>query len=180
MTPIAFARSRAFMASCCLLLLPLTTEARLHESLAECTRRYGEPTKVSEQEYMFKKAGITIRAFLFQGKVERLQFVRDPEQQRIAPGFTENEIEILKKANGGGKVWKKLEHYTDPLANQLEGSDLLMTEDGAAYAAFSRVGNRPTDKLLMVTAAALKRSLQHADDGPQRLKQQEAERLKDF
>jgi hypothetical protein len=171
--------SRLAVTGFCFCILTLSAGARLHESLAECTRRYGEPTKVSEHEFTFKKAGITVHALFFQGKVERLQFVR-AEKKHFTDGFTVNEIDLLLKANSGGKAWKKLDRYTDPLSSQLEGSDLLVTEDGGAYAAFGRAGDRPMDKLVIATAAALKRSLQHADDGPQRLKQEEAERLKDF
>lgn len=88
-----------------LLMLPSLSQARLNETLEQCSERYGQAIKVKERwranldAYEFKgKGGIGVYAGFIDGVAVVLQF--EPVEYE--------QIDVLLKANSGGETWRKL------------------------------------------------------------------------
>lgn len=88
-----------------LLMLCVSAQARLNETLEQCERRYGAATgKDAESgEASFSKAGIVIRAHFHAGKVDFISFTHEG-----GAAFTPGEISVLNEANLGVE-WKTAE-----------------------------------------------------------------------
>lgn len=103
---------RALSLLACLIgLVALPAQARLFESLEECIARYGEPTKIIEEEQTahFKKGGFLIAATFRDGICHRLLFQKAIKNGEFRSAeITKNEIATLLAANriDSTKRWK--------------------------------------------------------------------------
>ncbi len=106
-----------------LIILPCQSFARIGDTLEECKARY-EPFESFNVKgaYSFIKDGIVIVTFFFDGKVDKIRYVKFAEGSWEVSPFTnlsDNEIQTLLKANGGNRKWVKL-----------KDQPLWKTEDG--------------------------------------------------
>ena len=91
-----------------LLILAVPAFARLGETPAECTARYGTPiqTDKERQTLGFEKGGLFIMAEFFAGRCTSISFQKvekDPAGNSLP--FTAEEVELLRAANSGGLKW---------------------------------------------------------------------------
>jgi hypothetical protein len=137
--------------------------ARIGETLDECKKRYGPATPIptpyefaqraNELSYFrFVKRGIFIQAGFFQGKAVDITFSHAipappppppppgappyPEQPPTAGGnLTQVEIDMLLKADSGGKPWKtvtdgKLTFFSDTVPPTIRYGPYRQRDDG--------------------------------------------------
>ena len=123
------------------LILTITPAfARIGETPAECIARYGEPVEIDKEksQLIFMKGTMAIIAGFFDGKCDKL-VMRKVEQDIIGTPeeISDNEIDLLKEANGGEKPWRE-----KPLISMTK---LWETEDGAILAQYE-----PLNRLLVI------------------------------
>ncbi|RYD67686.1 MAG: hypothetical protein EOP83_02325 [Verrucomicrobiaceae bacterium] len=94
-----------------LLVSALPASARLGETRDECDKRYGIPVKTLEGGgIVYAKAGLHIVATFWNSKVSHIMVCKVERDALNTPKeLSQNEIEILLKANDGGSEWKKSE-----------------------------------------------------------------------
>lgn len=99
-----------------LLFLSSSVFARIGETPAECVARYGEPVTgkkttdwlAAATEISFLKAGILVTAYFHEGRCEQIAFSNHEDGGDGDPkALTENEIDVLLRSNGGGKLWNE-------------------------------------------------------------------------
>ncbi|GEP44474.1 hypothetical protein [Brevifollis gellanilyticus] len=91
-----------------LLLLASPAQARIGETLAECTARYGDPVSVNLDPpvTMHEKAGIRVACFYFEGKCDFIYFKNLKTDTEGTPmPFTDAERKVLFEASSAGKDW---------------------------------------------------------------------------
>lgn len=89
------------LAACIWFATPL--QARLGETLAECSARYGEPLEANSTPLVWTKAGMRISAWFTQdGQCEKISYQKITEPK----SFTSTEIEVLMDANRNNRTWK--------------------------------------------------------------------------
>ncbi len=97
-------------------ILPLNSWARLGETPEQCEERYGTPNKTKKEPAgslpgttlaRYQKAGLEITVLFYVGKAAFIVFQK-PEENAYgnANELSLPEIEVLLKANGGGKKWQ--------------------------------------------------------------------------
>lgn len=117
-----------------------TVDARLGETPAECVARYGEPVKIDKEnsQLIFQKGAMLVIAAFHNDKCDMLGFRKAATNSIGVPEeLTDNEIEVLRDANSGGKPW--IEREGPPLAK------VWATEDGLLHAQF-----HPLDRFLVI------------------------------
>lgn len=91
-----------------LLLLASPAQARIGETPAECTARYGQPVTVDAetQGTLYKKAGVQVACFFAEGRCDFIHFknLRKHADGTSVP-FTDAERKILLEASSGGRAW---------------------------------------------------------------------------
>lgn len=94
------------------LLLVVSAQARLNETLEQCEKRYGAPTSkdADKAEVSFEKAGITITAHFHQGKVDAIKFAN------VNGPFEDAEIRVLAESNMG-QTWRAFNPETGAAAD---------------------------------------------------------------
>ncbi|MCE9519582.1 MAG: hypothetical protein K8R87_08530 [Verrucomicrobia bacterium] len=85
---------------------PSQLQARLGETPAECTARYGKPAQLDKEKMTLKfvKDGIQLPCHFYEGKCDQIIFARADEK---IERFTNAEIAVFLEANGGGEKWEK-------------------------------------------------------------------------
>lgn len=116
---------------CCLVS---TASARIGETPAECAARYGEPVSfdADEQSQTFRKGDMMIVAYFYEGLCSQILFTKLERGEELS----DNEIEVLLDANGGGRKWKPRTTFGvdrfwdaedgDRLAQYAAGNDILV------------------------------------------------------
>ncbi len=122
-----------------------SASARIGETLEECQARYGKPVSAAKPGEMvaFYKDDIFLGVSFFEGKADLIIFTKKAGQRTVH--FTDEEIEMLLKANGHGQKWSKV-----------PGSALKarwITDDGSVAAE-----SDPEGELTMMTRAHIERS----------------------
>ncbi len=87
---------------CCLVS---TASARIGETPAECAARYGEPVSfdADDQSQTFRKGNMMVVAYFHEGRCDMIVFSKLGRGEELS----DNEIEVLLDANGGGRKWKR-------------------------------------------------------------------------
>lgn len=89
-------------------------DARIGETLEQCTVRYGAPVTNSKSSAAFIKAGFVIAVMFYEGKVDSLAIAK---VERDALGksmeMSDNEISQLLQANAGNRKWKEITRSFD-------------------------------------------------------------------
>lgn len=137
-----------------LILLSLVSlaSARIGETPAECTARYGEALDIDKEAgtISYSKAGFFIHATFHEGKVSQIFLMKIGEDQLgRSPEITDNEIEALLAANAGGGEWIKTQ--ADNLMNKR-----WLNNDAARIAEFAAMENA----LVIMTLAEAERLAQ--------------------
>lgn len=91
------------------LCFPLILSARIGETPAQCSARYGAPINEHPSGVMvgYKKAGLFIICNFFEGKCAAVSYMKE-ERDALggATPFSEVEIKTLREANDPGAAWK--------------------------------------------------------------------------
>jgi len=99
--------------------LSLNAEARLGETLEQCTQRYGDPIKDSDGSFHFSKSNFEIFILFYKGKaatiVYRKKIISSDDkvtalsefEAKLKGLFNNNEVTELLRINGGESVWKE-------------------------------------------------------------------------
>ena len=154
-----------------LLIISHSLFARIGETLPECTRRYGKPSRAKDYEAerlgfsseatSFTKDGIFVFISFFQGKADRVAFVKDGGE------FSEDELNTLLKANGGGLDWR-------PIGDPTDIYKFWRTFDGSRFASYR------FDALIIETATARARARAKEDAEEAKKKNESAKKMRGF
>lgn len=92
-----------------LLLMTASAQARLGETLAECKKRYGEPVSADKDkmEYAFSKNEMVVVGIFREEKCIQISFKK--ASLSGSSSLSEEEVQILLSANGGGQKWTRME-----------------------------------------------------------------------
>lgn len=135
--------------------------ARIGETLEQCTVRYGAPVTNSNNSAAFIKAGFVIGVMFYNGKVDSLAIAKvEKDAFGKSIEMSDNEISQLLKANSGNRKWKEITRSLDRS---------WLTEDAQVVAIYERSKRQ----LTIMTKDAAERS--GADK-----KAEENKTLKDF
>jgi len=126
----------------------LPSYARINETRQECIARYGQPVAADNETHLlvFMKGSFLIGINFFEDKADKILF-RKVTQDILEKGeeISDDEIQILLKANGAGKEWRKIK--TISIDRQ------WITNDGSIYAKYYTMSNN----LILITTASSKR-----------------------
>ncbi len=118
--------------------------ARIGETPEACIARYGEPTKIvkEESQLIFQKGDFLIVASFFEGKCDMIG-MRKVEQDILGTPteLSDNEMEVLREANGGGQTWN-----VKPV---MAISKIWQTADGQILAQYE-----PLERFLVIFTSA--------------------------
>ena len=92
-------------------VMAFRAEARIGETLEQCTIRYGAPVTKSNTNAVFIKAGFAIAVMFYEGKVDSLGITKiEKDALGKSIEMSENEISQLLRANSGDRKWKEISH----------------------------------------------------------------------
>ncbi len=128
------------------LIIASVASARIGETLEQCEARYGKGSVGKDGEISFTKAGFTIQATFYEGKVDAIGVFKIERDVLGHPKeMSDTEVQTLLEANGGGKAWRKL--------NAVSMDKQWSNEDGSVMAFMKFTSNI----LIVSTRASLER-----------------------
>jgi hypothetical protein len=98
-----------FLTIGCFLLGCTATQARVGETEKQCEERYGKPKEMYDggAVHLFAKAGMLMLVHFHEAKCDYIIYRKAEEDASgESKELSENERELLLKANGGDREWK--------------------------------------------------------------------------
>lgn len=83
----------------------LPASARIGETKEQCVARYGKAETLKDDSLMFTRAELSIIVEFYEGKADLVMFSKLSENT-IDKEISNDEIQLILKANGGDAVWK--------------------------------------------------------------------------
>jgi hypothetical protein len=83
-------------------------QARIGETEKQCEERYGKPGETHQDKSMqlYAKGDLVVLAHFYEGKCDYILYRKaERDQQGKAKELSENERDLLLKANAGSRVW---------------------------------------------------------------------------
>lgn len=151
----------------CLVFATISTlpaQARLGETIEECTARYGKPKPFGKDggTMAFWKNGFIILASFYEAKCDSIIFFKQEKDALGLSGkISEVELNSLLEANGAGRKWVEIPHASV--------DKRWVTEDGLRGAGYDSIQH----SLVVFTTAS-------ADRSAARQAAEEKEKLKGF
>jgi hypothetical protein len=115
----------------CLSIGCAVTQARIGETDKQCEERYGKPieTEKGQSWQVYQKADLFLLAHFHEGVCDSIMFRKvEATADGTAKELSENERELLLKANGGRNEWKTVERKGVTV--------ILQTDDGRLQAQY--------------------------------------------
>jgi hypothetical protein len=85
-------------------------QARIGETETQCTERYGKPVRALKDEALlaYVKSPMLLILHFTDGRCDEIRYIKAKEQtQDVREEISEDERDLLQKANGGNRPWKK-------------------------------------------------------------------------
>ena len=92
-----------------MILAPLSTDARIGETMDQCKSRYGmwarlEPLSKDRVQAEFSTDKMDVVVIFFDGLCENIRYIRE-QGKKYSEYFDDAELRVLLDANGNGKPW---------------------------------------------------------------------------
>jgi hypothetical protein len=123
-----------------LALTALNAQARIGETLEQCTVRYGTRVNLGSTFARFNKNGFQICVWFYEGKADSIDYQKLEHDILDNPvKMSDNEIAWFRKFNGGNREWVELGDGTSQTTDGEIGSYLTPQKNDLAIMTMERV-----------------------------------------